>query len=228
MRDDIDEVRLTRLIDALSRPIKPLDWREFHFFKDLGLNRGDSIATRICLDYELARESLGVLRFVKVLSQQRRLEEVNAAKRFNSRYVPVRFGDAPTDPNIPKWADIDILEEGHSLWVPAACVSASWFPKPWLAGPLNERRSIVKQLTPVYAVRPITALPFPLEEQTANSLVLAARSDGNTTLHVIAVNGEQTRAALLKAFDSWLHRQKNITGKASRRGKDKFAAALTD
>lgn len=229
MRDDIDEARLARLVNGLSRSIKSLDWREFHFFKEQGLSKTDHVAIRTCLDYELARESSRVRGIIQTLSQERRQQILEGARRHNSRYLAIRFSDEPSDPNFPKWADVQNSTQAESLPpVPAACVAASWFPAPWLCGPVDERRSIVKRLTPVYAMRPLTVFEYPLEKERANLLVLSAQTDGNTSLHVIAINREQTRASLLKAFNVWLDRQNDITGCTSRQGKNKFAAALSD
>jgi hypothetical protein len=59
-------------------------------------------------------------------------------------------------------------------------------------------------------------------------LRFSAHGDGSTTLHVVAINREQTRGALRKAFDAWLDRQRGFSGSKSRQGKNKFTAALSD
>jgi hypothetical protein len=225
-QSEIDERQLSKLIQELSRPVKSLDWREFHFFKEQGLSKRDLITIRVCLDYELARESSRVRAFVKQLSQGQR-RQLLEPQRLDSRYVPVRSSDEPEQPNVPKWSDVTNSSEALDLVVPAACIAASWFPQPWLCGLMNERRLIVKQLQSVYSMRPLSVFEFPLEEETAKLLTSSAQADGNTTLHVIAINREQTRATLLKAFKVWLGRE-NIKGGASQQGRHKFTAALSD
>jgi hypothetical protein len=214
---ELDEARLSALIKGLSRPIKTLDWREFHFFKAQGLSKTDLLEIRICLDYELARESARVRSFVKKLSQDRR-QHMLRPDGLNSRYVPVWSDDA----------DVETSQEVRDLVLPAACVAASWFPKPWLCAEGNERRSIVKQLAPVYSTRPLAVFEFPLDNETAELLRFSAQSDGSTTLHVVAINREQTRGALRKAFDAWLDQQRGFSGTMSRQGKNKFTAELSD
>ena len=95
MQGELDEAPLSvldALIKGLSRPIKTLDWREFHFFKVQGLSKTDLVAIRICLDYELARESAHVRSLVKKLSLDRR-QQMLQPHRLNSRYVSVRAND---------------------------------------------------------------------------------------------------------------------------------------
>jgi hypothetical protein len=205
---------------GLRRPIKTLDWREFHFFKAQGLSKTDLVAIRICLDYELARESVRVRSFVKRLSQDRR-QQMLQPHRLNARYVPVRFSDDP------KWSDVETRQEALDLYVPVACVAASWFPNPWLCGEGTERRSIVKRLARVYSTRPLVVEDFPLDNETSKLLLSSAKSEGST-LHVIVINREQTRGGVRKAFDAWLDRQGDFSGSMSRQGKNKYTAELSD
>jgi hypothetical protein len=227
MRDDIDQTRLDSLIRGLGRPIKSLDWREFHFFKEQGLSKTDLTAIRVCHDYELARESSRVLAFVKQLSPDRR-RQILEPQRVNSRYIAIRFSDEPPNPKIPAWSDVRTFSETQDLFVPAACVAASWFPRPWLCGSVADRRSIVKRLTAIYTVRSLPVFDFPVQEDMTNLLLCSAQRDGNTTLHVLAIDWEQTKSALLKAFEAWLEQQRDIKGSSSRQGKNKFASALSD
>ena len=233
MQGELDKAPLSALnalIEGLSRPMKVLDWREFHFFKAQGLSKTDLVAIRICLDYELARESAHVRSFVKKLSQGRR-QQMLQPHRLNSRYVSVRASDEEEKEGFTTWRDGDLKTFNEALnlpAIPAACIAASWFPKPWLCGEGGERRSIVERLAPVYSTRPLAVFEFPLDNETAELLRFSAQSDGSTTLHVVAINREQTRGALRKAFDAWLDRQRGFSGSMSRQGKNKFTAALSD
>ena len=220
---------LNALIKGLSHPIKTLDWREFHFFKAQGLSKTDLVAIRICLDYELARESARVCSFVKKLSQERR-QQMLQPHRLNSRCVSVRASGEKEKEGFTTWRDGDLKTFKEALdlpAIPAACVAASWFPKPWLCGEGSERRSIVKQLAPIYSTRPLAVFEFPLDNETSKLLRCSAQSEGST-LHVIVINRKQTRGAVRKAFDAWLDRQGDFSGSMSRQGKNKFTAELSD
>jgi hypothetical protein len=222
---------LDALIKGISRPIKTLDWREFHFFKAQGLSKTDSLATRICLDYEQARESACVRRFVKELSQDRRQQMLQPRVPF-SRYVSVHFSDEADS------SDVETEQEVLDLPpIPVACVAAPWFPKPWLFGEGSERHKIIKRLVPFYSTRPLPVFEFPLDKEDGKLLLQTAQSDGNTTLHVVAINRDRTKGALRKAFDAWLDRldrldresgKSGFSGTMSRQGKNKFTAALSD
>jgi hypothetical protein len=225
---------LDALIKEVTRPVKTLDWREFHFFKAQGLSKTDSLATRICLDYEQARESACVRRFVKKLSQDRRQQMLQPRVPF-SRYVSVRFSDETASRKVPKCSDVETEQEVLDLPpIPVACVAAPWFPEPWLFGEGSERRKIIKRLEPFYSTRPLAVFEFPLDEEDGKLLLQTAQGDGNTTLHVVAINRDQTKGALRKAFDAWLDRLDRESGKSgfsgtmSRQGKNKFTAALSD
>jgi hypothetical protein len=160
------------------------------------------------LDYELARESARVGTFIKKLSQYRR-QQMLQPHRLHSRYV-LAWAEAPDHPPVP-----------------VACVAAPWFPKPWLCGEDSERRSIVKQLAPIYSTRPLVVEDFPLDNETSKLLLSSAQSEGST-LHVVVINREQTRGAVRKAFDAWLERQRDFSGSMSRQGENKFTAELSD
>jgi hypothetical protein len=145
-----------------------------------------------------------------------------------SRYVSVGFSDESDSRKVPKWSDVETEQEVLDLPpIPVACVAAPWFPEPWLFGEGSERREIIKRLEPFYSPRPLAVFEFPLEED-GKLLLQTAQSDGNTTLHVVAINRDRTKGALRKAFDAWLHRESGFSGTMSRQGKNKFIAALSD
>jgi hypothetical protein len=143
-----------------------------------------------------------------------------------SRYVSVRFSDEADS------SDVETEQEVLDLPpIPVACVAAPWFPEPWLFGEGSERRKIIKRLVPFYSTRPLPVFEFPLDKKDGKLLLQTAQSDGYTTLHVVAINRDQTRGALRKAFDAWLDRldrESGFSGTMSRQGKNKFIAALSD
>ena len=62
---------------------------------------------------------------------------------------------------------------------------------------------------------------MPKDNETDEALLFSAQNDGGTTLHVVAINREQTRGAVRKAFEAWLDRQHGFSGV---RGKGKTSS----
>jgi hypothetical protein len=147
-------------------------------------------------------------------------------------FFPLRvrsFSDETDSRKVPKCSDVETEQEVLDLPpIPVACVAAPWFPEPWLFGEGSERREIIQRLEPFYSARPLAVFEFPLDAEDAELLLRSAQSDGNTTLHVVAIDRHQTKGASRKAFDAWLDRESGFSRTRSRQGKNKFTAALSD
>jgi hypothetical protein len=202
-----------KLISRISRP-DSLDWREFDFFKEgAGLSRNDQLSIQVCLDYELAREWRLLVEWLKNCSEKQRQEVLSMPESRRDAAIPF---DSPFDPvEMPP--------------VPTACVAASWFPAPWLSGPARERDRIIKDLAEFYSPvsgvvgRGLKTFDFPMEDR----LVEWVKKE-NSTLHVFAINRGETKSAIIAAFTAWVKRQPDITGKESRRGRNKPISRLRD
>jgi len=174
---------LAKLIYEISRT-NSLDCREFHFFKAPdGLSKNDSLQNRICLDYELARESPTVCEFVTRLSGERRQEMLYTARPLESRFPLVRFSDEAEDEHLPKWHDAPLETAQDAIYPPVACIAASWFLSAWLSASAKERAEVVKSPTEIYDVKPLSAWDFPFRDrQEEKLLITSAAAESNTTL----------------------------------------------
>jgi hypothetical protein len=206
-------------LDKLVSEIRSLDWREFHFFKAVvGLSRNDQLSIQVCLDYELAREWRLMVEVLANCSEKQRQDVLSMPETRRYAAIPCDSIDVPNE-----WPDIPP--------VPTACLAASWFPAPWLSGPAKERENIVKKLAEFYEStwrynkRPLEVYDFPY---TSEGLLIERAKEENRTLHVFAINREETESALVAAFRAWIKRQPDISGKESRRGRVKTVAALRD
>ena len=79
---------IARLAAKLARPINSLDWREFHFLKGLTAKYDRQLEMRMCLDFELARESPQIVVYLKRCSNYER-QIMLRKPRFNQQYVMV-------------------------------------------------------------------------------------------------------------------------------------------
>jgi hypothetical protein len=77
--------------------------------------------------------------------------------------------------------------------------------------------------------RTLAVFDFPMKDQEKErGLIARAAEDGNTSLHVFAINRRQTKSTLIAAFKDWIEQQTDISGKESLRGRVKAVAALRD
>lgn len=183
----------------------------------------------VCLDYEQALECKALVELVCGLSQRQREHLLSLALRFQfNQFVPLDAGP----PSLVKGVSSPAFESGRRIrsfpLIPGACVAASWFPKHWLYAPQSERRKVKDRIQSLYFRRSIPMLNFPIDRDTTKILRRNAKKDGHTTLHVIAIDRSQTKSALVQNFEAWIHKQNDITGTLSRKGKVNVQAKLTD
>jgi hypothetical protein len=206
---------MARLV-AGDGPYDPIDWREFHFFKpNEGIARNDLLEIRICLDYEQARESPGVIEFVSNNDAHAKARSIKSAIQMRTRFAPVNYEGGDEEE-----------KAANRLTVPAACLAASWFPKPWLSATKEARRAVISLLEAIYSQRPLPCWTYPMEFEEATLLTATAEQE-NQLLYVIAIDKSQPVTKLVDAFRNLLG-EIGIRGDNTRRGKIKFASALED
>lgn len=209
-------VSLRRILTGEGK-YKPIDWREFHFFKSTeGVKKSDLQEIRICLDYEQARESTDVQKFVAGMSD--RGAQAGAIKRAierRSRYLSIGWEGGEAE-----------QKEAEGLFVPSVCAAASWFPLPWLSANKESRRRVIAILEPIYSSRPLPSWAFPMDTEEAQLITMAAQDDGSM-LRVVVIDKSQTVTKLVDQFRELL-RNVGMRGDDSRRGKVKVASALED
>jgi hypothetical protein len=213
-----------------------VNWEEFHFFKQPdGLSKNDSLEMRACLDYERALECKPLIELVCGLDRQQREYMLNQALRY-TRFVPV---DAEPIPSVEtegservEGVHSPVFQSSKSMVsfppIPAVCIAASWFPKNWLCAARSERQRVIGQIQALYPRKSIPMFDFPMDADTTKNLRRGVRADGHTTLHVIAIDRNQTKSALVESFEAWIQEQNDITGTLSKRGKSNVLAKLTD
>lgn len=206
-----------------------MNWEQFHFFKEPhGLSKNDSLEMVVCFDYEQALECKALVKLVRGLNDQQREHMLSQALRYRtSQFVPLDAGPIPLVEGVCSPA-FQSSKACSFLSVPVACVAASWFPKHWLCAPPSERRRVTDRIKSLYFRRSIPIFDFPTDGDTIEILRRSAAEDGHTTLHVIAIDRSQTKSALVQTFEAWIHKQKDITGTLSRKGKVNIPAKLTD
>jgi hypothetical protein len=207
-----------------------LNWEQFHFFREPdGLSKNDSLEMVVCFDYEQALECKALVELVRGLNKQQREHMLSQALRYRtSQFVPLDAGSIPLVEGVcsPAFQSSKAMRSFPSI--PAACVAASWFPKDWLRAPPSERRKVTDRIESLYFRRSIPIFDFPMDGDTIEILRRTAAADGHTTLHVIAIGRSQTKSALVQRFEAWIHKQNDITGTLSRKGKVNIPAKLTD
>jgi hypothetical protein len=209
-----------KLMSKISRS-DSLDWREFNFFKSgAGLSRQDQLSIQVCFDYELAREWRLLVELLAKCSEEQRKGVVSLPETYRYAAIHHHLIDTPLD---------ELPEVPDDPPVPTVCISASWFPAPWLPGPARERDRIIKDLAEFYSPvsgvvgRGLKPFDFPMEDR----LVKWAEQQ-NWTLRVFAIDRAQTESSLVAAFRAWIKKQPDISGKASRRGRIKPTSVLRD
>lgn len=185
----------------------------------------------VCFDYEQALECKALVEMVGGLNDQQREHMLSQALRYRtSQFVPLDAGPIPLPlvegVRSPAFQSSKAMRSFPSI--PAACVAASWFPKHRLCAPSSERRKVTDRIQSLYFRRSIPILDFPTDGDTIEILRRTAAADGHTTLHVIAIDRSQTKSALMQRFEAWIHKQNDITGTLSRKGKVNIPAKLTD
>lgn len=182
----------------------------------------------VCFDYEQALECKALVELVRGLNEQQREHMLSQALRYRtSQFVPLDAGPIPLVEGVCSPA-FQSSKACSFLSVPAACVAASWFPKHWLCAPPSERRRVTDRIKSLYFRRSIPIFDFPTDGDTIEILRRSAAEDGHTTLHVIAIDRSQTKSTLVQTFEAWIHKQNDITGTLSRKGKVNIPAKLTD
>jgi hypothetical protein len=206
-----------RRINPGKGEYRPLDWREFHFFKPLeGIQKSNLLEIRICLDYERARESRSAQAFFDSNDRASLAKSVARAVERRMRWLPIVWEGGESE-----------QEAAENLFVPAACGAAiSLFPRPWLSATKEFRRQITGTLAPIYAARPMFSRPFPIDPEEAELLTMAALAD-NSLLRVIAIDTALPFTKLVEQFKGLL-RHVGIRGEESGRGKLKVSSALDD
>ena len=202
---------------------------QFHFFKEPhGLSKSDSLEMVVCFDYEQALECKALVELVRGLNEQQREHMLSQALRYRtSQFVPLDAGPIPLVEGVCSPAFQSSKAMGSFLSVPAACVAASWFPKHWLCAPPSERRRVTDRIKSRYFRKVDPIFDFPTDGDTIEILRRSAAEDGHTTLHVIAIDRSQTKSTLVQTFEAWIHKQNDITGTLSRKGKVNIPAKLT-
>ena len=143
-----------------------IDWREYDFFSLVdGLNVHDSSPEcAIAYDCELARDCQPLC--TRIATCPNALERAKAwaeAMPYHSRWFT-----GLTPGAVPERPDLEPL-------IPTACLLAPWFPAPWLAGSLTERRAVISALERAYApVRPLMLRTYPLNTDTERMMALVA------------------------------------------------------
>jgi hypothetical protein len=142
------------------------DWREYDFFKSIdGLKVDDnSTECAIAYDYELARDCRPLCaRIVACPDALERAQAWVSSMPYHSRWFPNL-----TPGVVPEHPELEPL-------IPTACLLAPWFPAPWLAGSLSERRAVISALERAYVpTRPLILRPYPLSDDTKRILAVAA------------------------------------------------------
>jgi hypothetical protein len=227
-----------------------LDWREFNFFKaGGGLSRHDQLSIQVCLDYELGRECPQLPEFNK--NTQKELQQAREKRRY-LRYVlhiskkrkkpflhPLVCIATPWFPS--SWLSASgedrekIIKTVAPLYEDKPAASRDW---QWLSGfpeisaSDNEAsKRFEKELERItgHIPRTLAVFDFPMKDQEKERRLIArAAEDGNTSLHVFAINRRQTKSTLIAAFKDWIEQQTDISGKESLRGRVKAVAALRD
>ncbi len=187
----------------------------------------------VCLDYEQALECKPLIELVCGLDRQQREHMLNQALRYGiSPFVTV---DAePPVPGIPRIEGVrsPVFQSSSAMRafppIPAACVAASWFPKSWLSASRSERRRVTDRIQSLYFRKCIPIFDFPIYAETRETLRCGVAADKRTSLHVIAIDRRQTKSALVQRFEAWIHKQNDIKGTLSRKGKVNIPAKVTD
>jgi hypothetical protein len=238
-----------KLISKIGRTTS-LDWREFNFFKaGGGLSRHDQLSIQVCLDYELGRECPQLPGFNK--NTQKELQQAREKRRY-FRYVlhiakkrkkpflhPLVCIATPWFPSPWLSASVEdrekIIKTVAPLYEDKPAASRDWqwlsvFPE--LSASDNEAsKRFEKELERItgHIPRTLAVFDFPMKDQEKERRLIArAAEDGNTSLHVFAINRRQAKSALIAAFKDWIEQRTDISGKESLRGRVKAVAALRD
>jgi hypothetical protein len=214
-----------------------LDWREFNFFKaGGGLSRHDQLSIQVCLDYELGRECPQLPEFnkntQKELQQGRYVRYVlHISKKRKKPFLhPLVCIATPWFPS--PWLSASVEDREKIIKTVAPLyedkpASREW---QWLSLPEISKR-FEKELERItgHIPRTLAVFDFPMKDQEKERRLIArAAEDGNTSLHVFAINRRQAKSALIAAFKDWIEQRTDISGKESLRGRVKAVAALRD
>lgn len=101
-------------------------------------------------------------------------------------------------------------------------------PENWLCAPRSERRKVTDRIQSLYYRKSIPIFDFPTDDEEIEIIRSVAAADEHTTLHVIGIDRRQTKSALVQRFQAWIHKQSEITGTLSRKGKVNIPVKLTD
>ena len=175
-----------------------------------------------CLDYEQALECKAIFDLIGSLRQTEKDWMLAGALKLPSRFAPLRFNTTEASNKFRTWGEMAKFPQ-----IPAVCIAASCFPKHWLEASASERKQVLETVKALYPIERLPISDFPLSDDETELLTASAEVDGNTTLHVLAVNRNETRSALLRRFKAWLDAQP-IVGSNSRKGKVNVPARLDD